>query len=106
MATQLKVQGNIIQHIFEKILNFQIGGGYTGTMLKQDQYTTYILSSGAISTNDDERIEIHYYWDYRLTIKNNLFTFPIVNRFDINNIMKVLTDEEQDKILVYLGYKI
>jgi hypothetical protein len=103
MTTQLKVQGNHIKYIFENILYFQIGGGYSGNYLKQDKYDTYILSSGAISTNEDERVDIHYYWDYRLTVKQNLFTFPIVNKFHINHVIKILTDKEQQDILTYLG---
>ena len=105
MATNLKVQGNHIQYILDKILAFQIGAAFTGIKGKQDEYVTYILSEGAITTNDDERINIHYYWDYRLTVKNNLFTFPIVGRFDVNHLMKVLTDEQQEAILIYCGFK-
>jgi len=103
MATNLKVQGNHIQYILDNILGFEIGAGFTGNKGKQDEYKTYILSEGAITTNDDERINIHYYWDYRLTVKSNLFTFPIVGRFDVNHVMKVLTDEQQTRILTYLG---
>ena len=105
MATNLKVQGNHIQYILDKILAFQIGAAFTGIKGKQDEYVTYILSEGAITTNDDERINIHYYLDYRLTVKNNLFTFPIVGRFDVNHLMKVLTDEQQKAILIYCGFK-
>jgi hypothetical protein len=103
MATNLKVQGNHIQYILDNILGFEIGAVFTGNKGKQDEYKTYILSEGAITTNDDERINIHYYWDYRLTVKSNLFTFPIVGRFDVNDVMKVLTDEQQTTILTYLG---
>lgn len=104
MTTQLRVQGSIIQHILEKILGFQVGAVFTGTKGKEDEYNTYILSGGAITTDDDERITIHYYWDYRVTVKNNLFTFPIVGfSVSINHVMKVLTDQEQIKILKYLG---
>jgi len=103
MATQLKIQGNHIQHILEKILGLQVGGFYTGTRQKEDAYVTYVLSKGAITTEDDDRINIYYYWDYRIIVKNNLLMFPIINGCIINNVMKVLTDEEQYNILKYLG---
>ena len=106
MATNLKVQGNHIQYILDKILGFQVGAVFTGIKGNQDEYKTYILSEGAITTNDDERINIHYYWDYRLTVKNNLFTFSIVGRFNVNHVMKILTDEQQTIILTYLGVNI
>ena len=103
MTSNLKVQGNHIQHILCKILGFQSGGGYTGNPNKQDEYDIYELPDGAISTQENTRIDIHYFWDYRITVKNNLFTFA-VNRFNIeDHIMKVLTDEQQIKILTYLG---
>ena len=104
MAQNLKVQGNHIQHILDKILGIPVGGAFTGNPGKQDEYIIYELTDGAIATNESTRINIHYFWDYRLTVKNNLFTFPIVNRFDVNYIMKVLTDEQQRRILSYLGY--
>jgi|688.fasta_scaffold1925438_1 hypothetical protein len=110
MATQKKVQGNHIQYILQKILGFRICGGFTGTREKEDTYTTYELVEAAIMTNEKNRldneknrIDIYYYWDYRLTVKKNLFTFPIVYGNEVNHIMKVLTDDEQIKILKYLG---
>ena len=103
MTTQLKVQGNHVQYILQKLLGFRICGGFTGTREKENAYTTYQLVEGAITTNEDDRIDIYYYWDYRLTVKNNLFTFPIVYGNAINHIIKVLTDDEQIKILKYLG---
>lgn len=103
MASNIKVQGNHIQHILEKILAFPVGGFYTGNPLKQDKFIIYELIDGAISTDESERINIHYFWDYRLIVKNNLFTFAIVNRFEVKHIMKILTDEQQSRILSYLG---
>jgi hypothetical protein len=103
MATQKRVQGNHIQYILQKILGFRICGGFTGTREKEDTYTTYELVEAAIMTNEKNRIDIYYYWDYRLTVKKNLFTFPIVYGNEVNHVMKVLTDDEQIKILKYLG---
>ena len=103
MASNIKLQGNHIQHILDKILSIPICGGYTGTPSKEDAYISFQLTDGEISTNQSERIDIHYFWDYRLTLKNNLFTFPIVNRFEVNHIMKVLTEDQQKRILSYLG---
>jgi hypothetical protein len=103
-ATNLKVQGNHIQYILNKILGFVECGGYTGNQGKEDEYLTFELTDGAISTDERNRINIHYFWDYRLTVKNNLFTFQIVNRFDVYYIMKVLTEDQQKRILSYLGY--
>tara|TARA_R110002126_G_scaffold110456_2_gene247773 strand:+ start:8978 stop:9295 length:318 start_codon:yes stop_codon:yes gene_type:complete len=103
MAQNLKVQGNHIQFILDKILGFPVGGAFTGNPGKEDEYITYELTDGAIATNRSTRINIHYFWDYELTVKNNLFTFPIASRFNVNHIMKVLTDEQQRRILTYLG---
>lgn len=104
MALSIKVQGNHIQHILEKILAIPFGGGYTGKQGKEDAYYMYDLTDGgAIATDESERINIHHFWDYSLIVKNNLFTFAIVNRFSVNHIMKVLTDEQQRRILTYLG---
>lgn len=102
MATNLKVQGNHIQYILDKIFGFDMSGGYTGHPMKQDKYNIYNLANGAITTEDDDRIKVHYFWEYRITVKNNLFTFAIVDK-TINHVMKILTDEEQTRILSYLG---
>ena len=104
MATNLKVQGNHIQYILSEIFGFDMSGGYTGHPMKKDEYNIYNLANGAITTEDDDRIKVHYFWDYRITVKNNLFTFAIVDK-TINHVMKILTDEEQTKILVYLGFQ-
>ena len=104
VVSNLKVQGNHIQHILNKILAIPVVAVYTGKPGKQDEYITYELTHGAIATDESTRIDIHYYWDYRLTVRNNLFTFAIVNRIDVNHIMKVLTDEQQKRILSYLGF--
>lgn len=104
MALNIKLQGNHIQYILDKILGITICGGYTGTPSKEDEYITFELTDGEISTNQSERINIHYFWDYTLTLKNNLFTFPIVNKYSVNHIMKVLTEDQQKRILSYLGY--
>lgn len=104
MATNLKVQGNHIQYILSEIFGFDMSGGYTGHPMKKDEYNIYNLANGATTTEDDDRIKVHYFWDYRITVKNNLFTFAIVDK-TINHVMKILTDEEQTKILVYLGFQ-
>jgi hypothetical protein len=103
MAQNLKVQGNHIQFILDKILEFPVSGAFTGNPGKEDEYITYELTDEAIATNQRTRFDIHYFWDYPLTVKNNLFTFPITSRFNVNYIMKVLTDEQQRRILTYLG---
>tara|TARA_R110000868_G_scaffold229952_6_gene483094 strand:+ start:2169 stop:2588 length:420 start_codon:yes stop_codon:yes gene_type:complete len=105
MATNLKVQGNHIQYILSEIFGFDMSGGYTGHPMKQDKYNIYNLANGAITTEDDDRIKVHYFWEYRITVKNNLFTFAIVDK-TINHVMKILTDEEQTKILSYLGLNV
>jgi hypothetical protein len=105
VVSNLKVQGNHIQHILNKILEIPVGAFYTGSKPgNQDKYTTYELTDGAIATDESTRIDIHYFYDYTLTVRNNLFTFPIVSRFNEKYIMKVLTDEQQKRILSYLGF--
>jgi hypothetical protein len=104
VVSNLKVQGNHIQHILNKILGIPVGAMYTGKPGKQDEYITYELTDGAIATDESTRIDIHYFYDYTLTVRNNLFTFPIVSRFNEKYIMKVLTDEQQKRILSYLGF--
>lgn len=102
MITNLKVQGNHIQHILDKILGLHINGVFIGTLAKQNEYKIFQLSDGAITTEGNEIINIHYYWDYRITVKHNLLTFPIVDRNTTNHVMKVLTDAQQADILAYL----
>lgn len=103
MITNLKVQGNHIQHILDKILGLHINGLFTGTLAKQNEFKQFQLSDGAITTEGNEIIKIHYYWDYRITVKHNLLTFPIVDRNTTNHVMKVLTDAQQEDILAYLS---
>lgn len=110
MATNLKVQGNHIQYILDKILGFQLVSTFNGTkkMDYHDEYNTYALSDGAISTKATylKRIDICYFTTYYLTVKHNLFTFAIHDRISENHIMKVLTDEQQTRILSYLGLNV
>jgi len=105
MTTKLRVQGNHIHYIFEKFLGFKKIGKYDGTKQKhyRDEYNIYEVTKPAIATNGTDVIHINFYQDYFLTVKNNLFTFAIVSRFSENNIIRILTDEQQEQILKYLG---
>lgn len=70
----------------------------------QDEYKSYILQEPAISTKGEKYIDIKYYSTYEITIKNNIFTFAIHNKFSENHIIKMITAEEQNKLLKYLGF--
>ena len=106
MASNIKLQGNHIQYILEKILSIPSCAGYTGSSPnREDKYLSFELTDGEISTNQEsDMYNIHYFWDYRITLKNNLFTFAIVDRYEVNHIIKVLTEDQQKRILSYLGY--
>jgi len=104
-ANQVPVGGRHIQYILETIFGIAITKEDKGHPLKQDDTKSYKLSGGIISTDGDLNIEIRFYDTYRLTTTDNLFTFPIITRTSERHIMKVLTDEQQERILIYLGFK-
>ena len=102
---QVSVGGRHIQYILENVLTQTILREDKGHPLKQDDKKEYKLTDGIISTNGSPYIEIRFYQDYRLTITDNLFTFPIITRTGEKHIMKVLTDKQQETILIYFGFK-
>jgi hypothetical protein len=107
MATmkQVSVGGRHIQYILENILGQAILREDKGHPLKQEDKKEYKLADGIISTDGTPYIEIRFYQDYRLTVTDNLFTFPIHTRVSERHIIKVLTDEQQEAILIYCGFK-
>lgn len=102
---QVSVGGRHIQYILENVLGQTILREDKGHPLKQDDKKEYKLSGGIISTNGSPYIEIRFYSTYTLTITDNLFTFPIVTLTGERHIMKVLTDQQQEAILIYCGFK-
>lgn len=100
------VTGRHIQYMLEMLNIVTKNGEFKGT--KQfdyhDEHKSYILQEPAISTSGQKNIDIKYYTTYHITIKHNLFTFAIHNKFSENHIIKVLTDEEQTRLLSYLGF--
>jgi len=101
---QVSVGGRHIQYILEQVLRQTILREDKGHPLKQDEKKLYKLSDGII-TSGTPYIEIKFYQDYILTVTDNIFTFAIHNRVSENHIMKALTDEQQETILIYLGFK-
>jgi hypothetical protein len=108
MTTNLRVQGNHIQYILDKILGVPVVGSYTPPNMffpiDESEYITYELTDEFITTRNQKKINIKYFENYRLTVKNNIFTFQIEYLYDSNNIIKSLTDEQQREILSYLGF--
>jgi len=104
-CNQVSVGGRHIQYILETIFGIAITSEDKGHPLKQDDTKFYKLSGGIITTNGDPHIQIRFYGTYILTVTDNLFTFAIHTRVSENHIMKVLTDEQQETILICLGFK-
>jgi hypothetical protein len=102
---QVSVGGRHIQYILENVLGQTVLREDKGHPLKQDEKKEYKLTGGIITTDGTPYIEIMFHSTYRLTVTDNLFTFPIVTRFSDTHIMKVLTDEQQEEILIYCGFK-
>lgn len=101
---QVSVGGRHIQYILENVLRQTILREDKGHPLKQDDKKEYKLADGIITTNGSPYIEIRFYQDYILTVTDNLFTFPIHTRVSEKHIMKVLTDKQQEEILIYCGF--
>jgi hypothetical protein len=102
---QVSVGGRHIQYILENVLGQTILREDKGHPLKQDDKKEYKLADGIITTNGSPYIEIRFYQDYILTVTDNLFTFPIHTQYSERHIMKVLTDKQQEEILIYCGFK-
>jgi len=103
-CNQVSVGGRHIQYILETIFGIAITSEDKGHPLKQDEKKFYKLSGGII-TSGTPYIEISFYGTYILTVTDNLFTFAIHNRVSENHIMKALTYDQQEEILIYLGFK-
>lgn len=102
---QVSVEGRHIQYILENVFGQKIISEDKGHPLKQDEKKLYKLSDGIITTSGTPYIEISFYWKYILTVTDNIFTFAIHNRVSENHIMKALTYDQQEEILIYCGFK-
>jgi hypothetical protein len=101
----LKVEGRAFEWILGSIGIVNHGGYSSREQCKC--YKTYDTANGIITNllgNTLGLLTIYDYWDYRLTVKKNLFVIVICDKYETYNYVKILTNEEQRKVRKVLGY--